>query len=827
MGSLLDWGRKKLSAAPEGSCAFWIDVRQVLAGENGLADADDQLLRDDRSREWKVVRYRANPFSARRALADASVRTVVWCVGAPGEQLSDLTPFEDHIGRAHHIDEISLRSLARESAPGMELPAQLDVAVRTLVTDADTYISALSRTYGHSPVTLTAALNVLVTELTGAAGGIDVSSSSRALASTAVAMSAAPDAQALSAIHIALQAAAEANPMLAGFLSALSGAEPTEIVATVHLGSALARLEMVNIGALLVAESVCPHQVFREFGGEPASAQWTSLASNLSRDDLARIASAYESGGSALRLERLCRMISSSQHVLDRAILEPVAEVRLAALISAFEQFVESEHSASGAPSLPSKWDDELERMDALAAPLRMVARAPFGAPAPSSSLDRCARDFVGSPVSLLELALAEAKSAFGHLERLLTSDTAESVRQRLAGAQLSGAAEVDAWDKAWSAAIAEDVSAYLSAPHQTWRRSRFFTEKHKGQRWLLVFDGLRYDLWRRVLLPALNDAGFAVDGEDMAFCFLPSITEISRRTLIGGVPSIGGSSEAVLAERLATQFGLRHSYQIKAEVFRLERDAAEDTNVRVFSWPDKQVHGDVMDMGTLVSQFRAWVSEHLMPWVKTNLGHADRIAVSSDHGFVGLLPEDAVDITQGSGQERNLPRVVFGKIPPVGVPVVEFEHDGQSFTLAASRRWFRKPGGRAWQFAHGGCTLAETLVPFAELVPTAPKQVEVSFEGLPQALTVAEGESANLEFRVTVRGGTDRAPTVEVVGYGPRTQLQLAIPATVRVPIQGEEGLTTILVRVRAGGRVVEERALPVVVKIPKVGRTQLDLDL
>lgn len=258
-----------------------------------------------------------------------------------------------------------------------------------------------------------------------------------------------------------------------------------------------------------------------------------------------------------------------------------------------------------------------------------------------------------------------------------------------------------------------------------------------------------------------------------------------------------------------------------------MEREAPAEYNVRVFSWPDKQVHGDVMDMGTLVGQFRAWVREHLMPWVRTNVARADRIAILSDHGFVGLLPEDAVDISQGSGEERNLPRVIFGTLSPTGVSVLTFSGGGQAFTLAASRRWFRKSGGRAWQFAHGGSTLVETLVPFAELVPLAGRTVDVVFEGLPDTLQVTEGETVELAFQVTVNGGRDRAPSIEVVGHGIRIALELGRAVAVRVPITGEDGLTTVLVRVRADGRVVEERTVAVSVKLARIKRTQLDLDL
>lgn len=168
MPRYLDWARTKIADAPETTCAFWVDLDQVLSEHNGggLVDTDRQTVTDDKGNEWQVVRYRANPFPSRRQLSDLSQRTVVWCVGMPGDETVDVTPFEDYFGRTWRFLDVSLMSVADERFPGLELPRDLGRAVAGIRFGVEAYLTALATRHEHLAVTMASATNVLAATLT-------------------------------------------------------------------------------------------------------------------------------------------------------------------------------------------------------------------------------------------------------------------------------------------------------------------------------------------------------------------------------------------------------------------------------------------------------------------------------------------------------------------------------------------------------------------------------------------------------------------------------------------------------------------------------------
>ena len=268
-------------------------------------------------------------------------------------------------------------------------------------------------------------------------------------------------------------------------------------------------------------------------------------------------------------------------------------------------------------------------------------------------------------------------------------------------------------------------------------------------------------------------------------------------------------------------------TYAVRTEVTERQLDPPQGWNVRVFSWPDKLVHSDIADLGTLSAQFEQWVGQDLTGWLKLNLKPDHRVVVTTDHGFVDLSDASAIDVPSSEGEERNSPRVVPGQ--PVSSVDAQVVQDGtKSVSIATSRRWFRAPGARQWRFAHGGSTLQETVVPFARLGPVDETAAQFNITGIPDRIEADEGQAISLSFEVTVTGGPDMFPTVTVVGQHPviTRQVPRGQPSQIMATLSAVEGLTQIRIRLQSGSQR-RDFSIPVVVTLRKVKRTTLDFDL
>jgi hypothetical protein len=367
----------------------------------------------------------------------------------------------------------------------------------------------------------------------------------------------------------------------------------------------------------------------------------------------------------------------------------------------------------------------------------------------------------------------------------------------------------------------------YLNHYLQGWRRTVAFAEAAAGQEsWMIVLDGLRYDLWRAIVAPALERAGWRVKPGDVSFAYLPSLTDVARRTLIGGSPGAVNGVEPKLAQGIAERTGFEATYALRAEHLGSERDVAKGWNVRVFSWPDKFVHSDMADLATLAGQFETWVDAEFIPWMKAIVPRQARVVVTTDHGFASLDAEDAIDVRAPDDGDRNVARVLDGALPELGLVL---DCGGRAVTVATTRGWFRSPGGHRWQFAHGGCTIHETVVPFAELAAVEAGVADITIAGLPTSLDIAEDENVVLDFRVRVVGGGEMFPRVVVNTNLAKLQeerIELGADRSFRVTLTGREGLEKLLVSISTGSDR-RQQVVPIHVKLGKIKRTAVDLDI
>ncbi len=827
MGSYLDWARHKLNGAPQTGCAFWIDPERLLSGTSadGLNNTPLQTLTDDTGRDWQVVRYLGgNPFPARRSLADSSRMTIVWCPGSSPEPI-DLTAFEDYLNRAWVIVDIGLAALTAERHPRLELPRDLGQATAGISFEVDAYVDELAKRHQQTPVTMVSAMNTLVQILTRRSEAIETHQAWRVLASTASCMASADSKNVLTAVARTLKAIAAVDGKFGRLCRVLASSDPADIVATAYLGSGMARLGVPSIGPVLVAESFCPSEVRAAF--EDAGGRWSDFAKLSAVDDLAVLASRFEPTADATFVGRLRKVLAGSPLSLANVADEPLAVVRLAGIAARFDDFLSGTWRAS-APGLSSeRFADDFRAFDLIADALRLASKVDAEAPPQDGDLLALAHAFAATNTMLLPLTVERAVLGLRTVQPIIGEDAFRAADYRLDAARADSRSRLDNWDAAWCAAIASDVEAFLTHPRQGWRRAREFANGGSNKTsWLLVFDGLRYDLWKMIVAPALERCGWRMPEDDVSFSYLPSITEVSRRTLVGGSRAAARTQEESSAQQLADAADATLTYAVRTEHFGTEREQAQGWNVRVFSWPDKLVHSDLADLGTLAAQFESWVQSELVPWIQRNIPKTSRLAASTDHGFAALDSDDAIAVDASDGEERSLPRAM-GRTRTIPADSFVVSDGSREVVVATSRRWFRAPGGRHWRFAHGGATLHEVLVPFAELVPIREGAADIVIAGLPDRLELEEGTTTSLTFTVRVTGGGAMFPTVTVSGLSQllARHVDLGSTTTVTVNVPAEERLRSLTVVVQAGPQRVRQQ-VPVTVRLGKIKRETLDLD-
>ena len=826
MTSYLDWARAKLDTAPATACAFWVDVDQLLSRRHGggLDDAEQQTILDGGGREWTVVRYLANPLLARHLLSSSGNQVIAWCIGTPGRDYTDLTPLEDHLVRAWHVLDISLNAVAEDLRPGLDLPRDLSAAFRGIRFDVTGYIQAIAEVSSHSVVTGLTAGNVLIRQLCAGAPGIDVSSASRVLLSSALSFARAANENAVKSVRLAVESAAHVDARYGQLLTAIRQADPRDIIAAACAASAFARLQVPNIGQLLAAEGFCPPDVREAF--EAAGGRWPDLGV-IPDDDCVALSAGFEQALDASAESRLREILAGIPGLdLDRAAAEPVAGMRLAAVVAHLERFIDGPWLASSAPAATAIGRSELEAIDAVAAAIR-AGRNARGLEPPVGRLEDIASAFVACSLATASLDVARGRVALQLIEPRLAPETATRLRSRLAEAERDVRSVMALWDASWVGLIRENVSSYLNHDLQGWRRTVAFGEAAAGQEsWMLVLDGLRYDLWIAIVAPALERSDWRIQRGDVSFAYLPSLTEVARRTLVGGSPGAVDGTEPKLVQEMAERAGFEASYALRAEHLGSENDVAKGWNVRVFSWPDKFVHSDIADLGTLAGQFDTWVESEFIPWMKAIVSRQARVVVTTDHGFASLDAQDSIDVSAPNDGDRNVPRVLEGALPELGLVL---DRGGRAVTIATTHGWFRSPGGHHWRFAHGGCTIQETVVPFAELSVIEEGTADITIEGLPASLEIAEDQDVVLDFRVRVIGGGEMFPSVVVntnLAKLQQERIELGVDRSFRVTLTGREGLEKLLVAVSTGSDR-RQQVVPIRVKLGKIKRTAVDLDI
>lgn len=307
--------------------------------------------------------------------------------------------------------------------------------------------------------------------------------------------------------------------------------------------------------------------------------------------------------------------------------------------------------------------------------------------------------------------------------------------------------------------ACADAFSAWLFEQYPSWLsddESPLLLNQYQSMRTLLneqpnavvvwlVVDGLTW--WQgNMLRDVCQQHGLHVRSHSVGVAILPSITSVSKRSLVTGLPTVD-LQEQTIAEAARTQLersGIAGhvSYQMRDALSELQHNAATRCCLVLFNMIDVLAHQttEFTDHQGVRGYFENLANELARARrICEEQGRPFHVLIGSDHGST-LLPPDAANLT--------LPQAT-SEIEDVWEPEVANQETHKPSTRAAViadparlsnndlTRWFvldrhryqldqhylvprgynyikRRPGG----WTHGGLTPEEVIVPLLHLVP-------------------------------------------------------------------------------------------------------------
>ncbi len=335
---------------------------------------------------------------------------------------------------------------------------------------------------------------------------------------------------------------------------------------------------------------------------------------------------------------------------------------------------------------------------------------------------------------------------------------------------------------------IAGDWSAYLNHPRLSIRvlrdlvKAAHLKPTTDACLWFIVFDGMRYDTWQRVVKPRLAER-FELKKEKTYLSLLPSWTRIARTALIAGkLPDFWSSHRKTFTfnqEILASVFfdltekeqerKLRFYSGMESDrtTVRFNRQKRYPYNVLVFNISDDDLHKQREHVAALNENVESAL-KRILDFLDGLIRPNDTVIVSSDHGFMELDAEDAIPIKDDTRWQRFMQggenpvrfRYIMGIDRPDGLPAeaaYNFEYrqlQNGKFTVAIGRKWFKREGTTQFdRYAHGGLSSAEMVVPGAVLQLITEKKIAIVFEDLPEVLEVDEDVSLTVGIWLRNRG--------------------------------------------------------------------------
>ena len=199
-----------------------------------------------------------------------------------------------------------------------------------------------------------------------------------------------------------------------------------------------------------------------------------------------------------------------------------------------------------------------------------------------------------------------------------------------------------------------------------------------QGRVWVLVFDGMRFDTWDTVIKPVL--AEFFEMQDAPYFCVLPSYTAFARTALLAGrLPSEWKGFKGNFSDSEPQLFAINMGLNVQEFKSKLRFVTEADTtkaraklnfadkestllNVLIYPISDDACHHFGGDLASFNNKIRVDLLGSKSGGVRGILDDLlkriepqDTVVLSSDHGFVELLPGDGVQVSKAEAENAGV----------------------------------------------------------------------------------------------------------------------------------------------------------------------------
>lgn len=360
----------------------------------------------------------------------------------------------------------------------------------------------------------------------------------------------------------------------------------------------------------------------------------------------------------------------------------------------------------------------------------------------------------------------------------------------------------------------------------------------------LLIFDGMRYDIWEELLRPMLADS-MELIADYPGLSLLPSETHITRKAICAGAPAdqfdSRAAEDALLRAGLARELG----YETTVEVLAPEglgtgetvRYRAGNLDVYIFELCDKELHKVQMrtlpDGREVPTRPLAFIyQQHIKSVLETEvmailrrLTPGTKVFITADHGFGPVArqplwfddddlnePDDcsylncrlSVPIEQARIPARVRDNIIAFTPEQLRMPIQETRAVGggapvtkqyRAIVFPATGFSFKRQGApyRPDAYTHGGISLQELIIPMVVLRVKSREDGLLSLGPIVGPDEVIEGEEATFTMAVR-RGGAAPGDTggelrIEVEASYAADRTRFPLPGQViYLPAQGVE---------------------------------------
>lgn len=276
----------------------------------------------------------------------------------------------------------------------------------------------------------------------------------------------------------------------------------------------------------------------------------------------------------------------------------------------------------------------------------------------------------------------------------------------------------------------------------------------------VLLFDGMRFDLWREVIKPMLEERYTLVD-EIPGLAMLPSSTRFSRKASFAGQLQfkLSASETKLLEEALSSskiQVKIAPQKPPSKIVSHALRTEDGDLSWTIVDLTDKLPHNIPYHLDSIFNIVKGLEEE--LRTVFNAIPMNAEILVLSDHGF-SRVGDEAIRI---EGEDVSMHYAFVDDLPnrEEKEKLLFFEKERLGFSGAGyvvfpriGYYLLKRDADRVRQtYCHGGISLGEMLIPFAHLIPSEEGKVEIVIRAKTQD-QYTEREEGHITLTLALKG--------------------------------------------------------------------------